>query len=179
MKHIGLLMVAVVAGSYALAGWGSEPTQATAAPPPAEASAVPAPTAPAASAVPAEAVPAPTAPAASAVPAEAVPAPTAPAAPAVPAEAAPAPHIVPKVPGGYRLVKRNGKELYCKSVTTIGTRFAEQMCFTREQIDEIDERTNQRWTKSRRPEKPAPVAPTAPRCEAYGWNASDAYANQT
>ena len=126
MKHIGLLMVAIVAGSYALAGWGSEPTQATAAPPPAEASAVPAPTAPAASAVPAEAVPAPTAPAVS----------------GVPAEAAPAPHIVPKVPGGYRLVKRNGKELYCKSVTTIGTRFAEQMCFTREQIAEIDERTN-------------------------------------
>ena len=110
MKHIGLLMVAVVAGSYALAGWGSEPTQATAAPPPAEASAAPAPTAPAAS--------------------------------AVPAEAAPAAHISPKVPGGYRLVKRNGKELYCKSVTTIGTRFAEQMCFTREQIAEIDERTN-------------------------------------
>jgi len=126
MKHIGLLMVAVVAGSYALAGWGSEPAQATAAPPPAEASAAPAPTAPAASAVPAEAAPAPTAPAAS----------------AVPAEAAHAPKLTPKVPGGYRLVKRNGKELYCKSVTTIGTRFAEQMCFTREQIAEIDERTN-------------------------------------
>jgi len=126
MKHIGLLMVAVVAGSYALAGWGSEPAQATAAPPPAEASAAPAPTAPAASAVPAEAAPAPTAPAAS----------------AVPEEAAHAPKLTPKVPGGYRLVKRNGKELYCKSVTTIGTRFAEQMCFTREQIAEIDERTN-------------------------------------
>jgi len=126
MKHIGLLMVAVVAGSYALAGWGSEPTQATAAPPPAEASAAPAPTAPAASAVPAEAASAPTAPAAS----------------AVPVETAHAPKLSPKVPGGYRLVKRNGKELYCKSVTTIGTRFAEQMCFTREQIAEIDERTN-------------------------------------
>jgi len=126
MKHIGLLMVAVVAGSYALAGWASEPTQATAAPPPSEAAAAPAPTAPAASAVPAEAAPAPTAPAAS----------------AVPEEAAHAPKLTPKVPGGYRLVKRNGKELYCKSVTTIGTRFAEQMCFTREQIAEIDERTN-------------------------------------
>jgi len=126
MKHIGLLMVAVVAGSYALAGWASEPTQATAAPPPAEASAAPAPTPPAASAVPAEAAPAPTAPAAS----------------AGPEEAAHAPKLTPKVPGGYRLVKRNGKELYCKSVTTIGTRFAEQMCFTREQIAEIDERTN-------------------------------------
>ena len=126
MKHIGLLMVAVVAGSYALAGWASEPTQATAAPPPAEASAAPAPTAPAASAVPAEAASAPTAPAAS----------------AVPVETAHAPKLSPKVPGGYRLVKRNGKELYCKSVTTIGTRFAEQMCFTREQIAEIDERTN-------------------------------------
>ena len=126
MKHIGLLMVAVVAGSYALAGWGSEPTQATAAPPPAEASAAPAPTAPAASAVPAEVVPASTASPAS----------------GVPVETAHAPKLSPKVPGGYRLVKRNGKELYCKSVTTIGTRFAEQMCFTREQIAEIDERTN-------------------------------------
>jgi len=60
----------------------------------------------------------------------------------VPAEAAPTPQVSAKVPGGYRLVKRNGKELYCKSITTIGTRFAEEMCFTREQIDEIDERTN-------------------------------------
>ena len=110
MKHIGLLMVAVVAGSYALAGWGSEPAQATAAPPPAEASAAPASTASPAS--------------------------------GVPVETAHAPKLSPKVPGGYRLVKRNGKELYCKSVTTIGTRFAEQMCFTREQIAEIDERTN-------------------------------------
>jgi hypothetical protein len=142
MKHIGLLMVAVVAGSYALAGWGSEPAQATAAPPPAEASAAPAPTAPAASAVPAEAASAPTAPAASAVPAEVVPASTASPASGVPVETAHAPKLSPKVPGGYRLVKRNGKELYCKSVTTIGTRFAEQMCFTREQIAEIDERTN-------------------------------------
>ena len=142
MKHIGLLMVAVVAGSYALAGWGSQPTEATAAPPPAEASAVPTPTAPAASAVPAEAVPTPTAPAVSAVPAEAAPGPAASPASGVPVETAPAPRVSPKVPGGYRLVKRNGKELYCKSVTTIGTRFAEQMCFTREQIAEIDERTN-------------------------------------
>jgi hypothetical protein len=135
-------MVAVVAGSYALAGWGSEPAQATAVPPPAEASAAPAPTAPAASAVPAEAASAPTAPAASAVPAEVVPASTASPASGVPVETAHAPKLSPKVPGGYRLVKRNGKELYCKSVTTIGTRFAEQMCFTREQIAEIDERTN-------------------------------------
>ena len=142
MKHIGLLMVAVVAGSYALAGWASEPTQATAAPPPAEASAAPAPTAPAASAVPAEGASAPTAPAASAVPAEVVPASTASPASGVSVENAHAPKLSPKVPGGYRLVKRNGKELYCKSVTTIGTRFAEQMCFTREQIAEIDERTN-------------------------------------
>ena len=47
-----------------------------------------------------------------------------------------------KVPAGYRLVKRNGKELYCRSVTTLGSRFAEEMCFTREQIDEIEERTD-------------------------------------
>ena len=121
MKHIGLLIVAMVAGSV-LAGCASQPTQTTEAPPPA---ATPVASAP---------VPAPTP-----VPA---PAPTASSIPVAAAEAAPAPEAARKVPGGYRLIKRNGKELYCKSVTTIGTRFAEQMCFTREQIDEIDERTN-------------------------------------
>ena len=58
------------------------------------------------------------------------------------AAVAAAPESDKNVPGGYRLIKRNGKELYCKSVTTIGTRFEEQMCFTREQIDEIEERTD-------------------------------------
>jgi hypothetical protein len=42
-----------------------------------------------------------------------------------------------KVPGGYRLRKRGGTELYCKSVTVLGSRFAEEMCFTREQLDEL------------------------------------------
>jgi hypothetical protein len=69
-------------------------------------------------------------------------APTASAVPAEPADPAVAAQPVKKVPGGYRLVKRNGKELYCRSVTMIGTRFAEQMCFTREQIAEIEERTD-------------------------------------
>jgi hypothetical protein len=58
------------------------------------------------------------------------------------AEPAAPPSDRKKVPGGYRLVKRNGKELYCRAETVIGTRFAEQMCFTREQIQEISDRTD-------------------------------------
>jgi hypothetical protein len=64
-------------------------------------------------------------------------------------------------------------------VTTIGTRFAEQMCFTREQIAEIDERTNHAMDDFEKARKTCTVAPTAPRCEAYGWSASDAYSNRT
>jgi hypothetical protein len=46
-----------------------------------------------------------------------------------------------KIPSGYRRVTRGGKELYCRSVVTLGSRFPEQMCFTREQLDEIASRT--------------------------------------
>ena len=46
-----------------------------------------------------------------------------------------------KIPSGYRRLTRNGKELFCRSVVTLGSRFAEQMCFTREQLDDIANRT--------------------------------------
>lgn len=46
-----------------------------------------------------------------------------------------------KIPSGYRRVTRNGKELYCRAVVTLGSRFAEQMCFTREQLEDIATRT--------------------------------------
>ncbi len=46
------------------------------------------------------------------------------------------------MPSGYRRVKRGDKELFCKSVTQLGSRFSDEVCFTREQIDEIAQRTN-------------------------------------
>lgn len=46
-----------------------------------------------------------------------------------------------KIPSGYRMEKRNGKELYCRNVTTLGSRFPQKTCFTREQLEEIQRRT--------------------------------------
>ena len=46
-----------------------------------------------------------------------------------------------KIPSGYRRETRNGKELYCRSVTTSGSRFPQKTCFTREQLQEIQNRT--------------------------------------
>jgi hypothetical protein len=74
------------------------------------------------------------APVASAPAPEAPPPPTGPA--AAPAESATAAKPG-KIPSGYRLVRRGNKELYCRSVVTLGSRFAEQMCFTREQLQDI------------------------------------------
>jgi hypothetical protein len=45
-----------------------------------------------------------------------------------------------KIPSGYRLERRKGKELYCRQVTTLGSRFAQKTCFTREQLEEIQRR---------------------------------------
>ncbi len=47
-----------------------------------------------------------------------------------------------KIPSGYRRVKRGGTDYYCRSVVTIGSRLAEQVCFTREQLEEIVRRTD-------------------------------------
>ena len=46
-----------------------------------------------------------------------------------------------KIPSGYRRETRNGKELYCRSVTTSGSRFPQKTCFTREQLQERQNRT--------------------------------------
>jgi len=56
--------------------------------------------------------------------------------------AASVPTVEKKVPSGYRRVKRDGRELYCRSVVTLGSRFPEEMCFTREQLEEIARRTD-------------------------------------
>jgi hypothetical protein len=85
------------------------------------------------------------APVATAPASEPVPAPEAAASQAAPA-AAPAPAAesarpAGKIPSGYRRETRNGKELFCRHVTTVGSRFPQKTCFTREQIQEIQERT--------------------------------------
>jgi hypothetical protein len=46
-----------------------------------------------------------------------------------------------KIPSGYRLEKRNGKDLYCRNETLLGSRFSQKTCFTREQLEEIQRRT--------------------------------------
>jgi hypothetical protein len=88
---------------------------------------------------------APVTPAAAAAPATApTPAAAAPAtASAAPAGAGAAGEPIVKIPSGYRLVKRGGQELYCRSETTIGTRFPETLCYTREQMKVIAERTDE------------------------------------
>lgn len=77
------------------------------------------------------------APPAAAPSAAATPAPgSAPAATSDPARPA-----AKQVPAGYRLEKRGGQELYCRSVVLIGSKFPEKKCFTREQIEEIERNT--------------------------------------
>ena len=46
-----------------------------------------------------------------------------------------------KIPSGYRRETRNGKDLYCRNITTLGSRFPQKTCFTREQLEEIQKRT--------------------------------------
>ena len=115
----GITLIVVLGG---LAACAAQPPQAT----DASASAQPAPVTPAAAAIPAP-------PAAATAPA------TTSAAPAGAAAAEP----VAKIPSGYRLVKRGGQELYCRSETTVGTRFPETLCYTREQMKVIAERTDE------------------------------------
>jgi hypothetical protein len=65
----------------------------------------------------------------------------APAGPAAATSRAPE-TVAKKVPSGYRLEKQDGKEVYCRSEVVIGSKFANKMCFTREQLDEIALRTD-------------------------------------
>lgn len=71
---------------------------------------------------------------------DAAPAAAAAPAPGTPPAAASSPTdpAAQKVPAGYRLEKHDGKQLYCRSVTLIGSRFPEKKCFTREQIEELE-----------------------------------------
>jgi hypothetical protein len=82
--------------------------------------------------------------AAPAAPSSAVPAPavqsSAPAAPAAAARDSAKP-VQREIPSGYKLTKRNGQEVYCRSIVPIGSKLAEEMCFTREQLEEIQQRT--------------------------------------
>ncbi len=84
----------------------------------------------------------PTKPAQTAAAENNVPAKQSEAASAGAAPAASVPTVEKKVPSGYRRVKRDGRELYCRSVVTLGSRFPEEMCFTREQLEEIARRTD-------------------------------------
>ena len=47
-----------------------------------------------------------------------------------------------KIPSGYRRERRKGQEVYCRQTTTLGSRFAQKMCFTRAQLEEIQRRTD-------------------------------------
>jgi hypothetical protein len=119
--------VLIVAVAFAVAGCSAEPTRQAG--PPA--------VAPAAATTPAPGAAVATTPAPGAA-AATTPAPGAAAA----ATAAPASSAAAKVPAGYRLEKRGGKEVYCRSVVVIGSKFPEKMCFTREQIDQIEGNTD-------------------------------------
>ncbi len=71
----------------------------------------------------------------------------APASPAAPAQAAPAGAAVEnssvKPPHGFRLVRRNGQDYYCRSEATIGSKFKETLCYTPEQLQEIEQRADE------------------------------------
>jgi nucleoid-associated protein YgaU len=125
-----LTLLAVVAFLAACSSQPTTPSAESGTPP-----APPAPTTPAAGS-------APEAPAPAAVPEAAAPAAPAPTSgTSSTAEGVPAQTAAKKIPSGYRLEKRGGKEFYCRSVTTAGSRFAEKTCFPRAQFEEISERT--------------------------------------
>ncbi len=79
------------------------------------------------------------APASPAAPAQAAPAAAAQTATAAPGQPAPA----VKPPHGFRLVRRNGQDYYCRSEATIGSKFKETLCYTPEQLQEIEQRADE------------------------------------
>jgi hypothetical protein len=54
------------------------------------------------------------------------------------AEQAPA-----KVPAGFRTKKINGQIYYCRSESTIGSKFKQELCYTQDQLDEIERRADE------------------------------------
>jgi hypothetical protein len=138
-----------------LAGCGAQPTKpsttssnVTPPAPAAPVQATPAASVQAAPAASVQAAPAASVQAAPTASVQATPAASAQAAPAGAAETAPpapgdsAPAGAVKPPPGFRVVKRNGQELYCRSEATIGSKFKETLCYTRDQLNEISERTD-------------------------------------
>ena len=86
----------------------------------------------------------PTTPQAESAPAAAPPAPAVavspvadpvPEAAAAKSETASAAKPAGKIPSGYRRETRNGKELFCRNETMLGSRFPQKTCYTREQIE--------------------------------------------
>ena len=48
-----------------------------------------------------------------------------------------------KAPTGYRVKKRGNKVVYCRKNEEVGTRFANEKCFTEEQIAEIERKNEE------------------------------------
>ncbi len=46
----------------------------------------------------------------------------------------------PSVPAGYKVRVRDGETLYCRTVTPLGTRFAQQVCMTVAQYEDLEQR---------------------------------------
>jgi hypothetical protein len=54
------------------------------------------------------------------------------------------------VPAGYKVRVRDGETLYCRTVTPLGTRFAQQVCMTVAQYEDLERRdTNMQQDLSR------------------------------
>lgn len=47
---------------------------------------------------------------------------------------------VMRVPPGYKDVNRNGVRYFCKSMTTLGSRFSQQICMTEDEYREVKRR---------------------------------------
>jgi len=43
-------------------------------------------------------------------------------------------------PAGYKAVERNGTTLYCAKVSTLGTKFKQEICMTQDEYDEVQRR---------------------------------------
>ena len=70
-------------------------------------------------------------------------APAAPAQPAAPAAAAAALNTTPggvRIPYGYKVVVKDGQEMYCRKETILGSRFPQTICLNEDGLRELDAR---------------------------------------
>jgi hypothetical protein len=93
------------------------------------------PTTPQAESVPADVPPAP-------VVTESVLADPVPESAAAPVDTAAVAKPAVKIPSGYRRETRNGKEFFCRNETTLGSRFAQKTCLSREQIEKLQSQSD-------------------------------------